>query len=333
MISQLGERVGNHDSPSPHASSATGEARVLGEPSNNTYGISGSPEGGGALFGEGTSPGGHAPLLGGLGYTSSGPSAPVLPQPPQQHLFPVLPTRVERQWLPPLRIGVVVGGSAPSSGVHNVIVGLFHFLKHFTQQFPDCICRRGSRGAAVPLAQGMTGAGAGTVLTKRQGLHPRGESGGSSGRMRPSPSDPSNLSSRGSCYGSKGTGNEAGVGGHEASGAPSQKTTGPEGRGGSSEICRCSKLIGFLDGAMGLGKDECVEMTEEMIAGYLNMGGCELLGYRAFKCLADFSISRIQQVCEKRRLDGLVIVGGSEDLQAATQVRGAHRRPKYLSME
>ncbi|PHJ23914.1 phosphofructokinase domain-containing protein, partial [Cystoisospora suis] len=173
MISQVGERVGNPDSVSPHPSPATGEARTSDEPRNNTYGINGALEGGGALFGEGTSPGGHAPLLAGLGYTSSGPPAPVRPQPQQQHLFPVLPTRVERQWLPPLRIGVVVGGSAPSSGVHNVIVGLFHFLKHFTQQFPDCICRRGSRVATMPLAQGVTGTGAGTVLTKRQGVHPR----------------------------------------------------------------------------------------------------------------------------------------------------------------
>ncbi|EPR61774.1 phosphofructokinase domain-containing protein [Toxoplasma gondii GT1] len=283
--------------------------------------------------------------------------------------FPIFPARTEKKLLPPLRLGVMVGGLAPSSGVHNVIVGLLHFLRDFTRPIPDCACRRDfANGEAQEEAAGTLG----EVLPSPKGSRLRGAP---QTPIRLSTSEPSNLAVRGEAEeGGHAEGEElwqtpareelfSGASGDSAkptrlrldsphTNTPSQaaafastvasssvrgegdrrRGTG-EGRGlqrsgGEAElrdnsVCRCSKLIGFLDGALGLAKDESVELTEDIVANFLNMGGCELLGYRAFKSLTDFSISRIQQVCEKHGLHGLVIVGGAEDLQAATQL--AHR--------
>ncbi|PFH31219.1 hypothetical protein BESB_030930 [Besnoitia besnoiti] len=274
--------------------------------------------------------------------------------------FPaVLPARTEKQLLPPLRLGVVVGGAAPSSGVHNVIVGLFHFLRDFTQAVcPECALRRcGGGGRPEDRGEGER--------AREDDGRPRW--GGQQGpedapprrsTMRPSPSVPSELARRGwrregerlaterreQSRGSPAHGDVPSGSAEEAklprdqharrgrvdlprvhAGSKVRDEAGSRASesGGGKGCCRCSKLIGFLDGALGLAKDESVELTEEVVGACLNMGGCELLGYRAFKTLTDFSISRIQQVCEKHQLHGLVIVGGAEDLQAATQL--AHR--------
>ncbi|CBZ52548.1 hypothetical protein NCLIV_023360 [Neospora caninum Liverpool] len=297
------------------------------------------------------------------------------PSPPSASasFFPqVPPARTEKKLLPPLRLGVVVGGLAPSSGVHNVIVGLSHFLRDFTRaSAPDCVCQRGRRINDGPGDEAGASQSAHFAPSRSNTPFPQTPT------IRQSISEPSNLGVRGT--GEEGTrkataregmrdeaeareaddARPAGVGSppaplHDAGRFPTYHATScastfassgrfsaqgeeakrvrdeatgrtPRGEGEPDGLsaCSCSKLIGFLDGALGLAKDDFIELTQETVASYLNMGGCELLGYRAFKSLTDFSISRIQQVCEKHGLHGLVIVGGAEDLQAATQL--AHR--------
>ncbi|KEP61795.1 UNVERIFIED_CONTAM: phosphofructokinase domain-containing protein [Hammondia hammondi] len=276
---------------------------------------------------------------------------------PHASLFPVFPARTEKKLLPPLRLGVVVGGLAPSSGVHNVIVGLSHFLRDFTRPIPDCACKRGfANGESREGAAGTLGQALPSPKSSRARGAPQPQT-----PIRLSTSEPSNLAVRGGAEeGGHAEGEEPGqtrareelfsgasgdsvkptslrldschtnTPSHAAAFASTLASSSVRGEGewrrGTGEgrgLQRCSKLIGFLDGALGLAKDESVELTEDIVANFLNMGGCELLGYRGFKSLTDFSISRIQQVCEKHGLHGLVIVGGAEDLQAATQL--AHR--------
>uniref|UniRef100_A0A0G4I797 Phosphofructokinase domain-containing protein n=1 Tax=Chromera velia CCMP2878 TaxID=1169474 RepID=A0A0G4I797_9ALVE len=84
-----------------------------------------------------------------------------------------------------------------------------------------------------------------------------------------------------------------------------------------------AELFGFLEGPAGLTKGDYVQLTWDRLRLWLNQGGTEMLGFRTFKYLTDFSLSKIKMVVEKLSLDGVVIIGGRADLLAAAQL--AHR--------
>lgn len=73
-----------------------------------------------------------------------------------------------------------------------------------------------------------------------------------------------------------------------------------------------SRLIGFLGGPSGLIENKQIELTEEAIAPYRNLGGFDLIGSGRTKIESEEQFKAAHHTIQMQDLDGLVIIGGDD---------------------
>jgi len=73
-----------------------------------------------------------------------------------------------------------------------------------------------------------------------------------------------------------------------------------------------SVLVGFLDGPHGIFTGNFVEVTEEIMDGFRNTGGFDMLGSGRHKIESPDQLRNSQMVCDAIGLDGLVVIGGDD---------------------
>jgi pyrophosphate--fructose-6-phosphate 1-phosphotransferase len=73
-----------------------------------------------------------------------------------------------------------------------------------------------------------------------------------------------------------------------------------------------SKLLGFLGGPGGILEDKCIEITQSFVDEYRNTGGFDMIGSGRTKIESDEQFARTLEVCKKRGVDALVVIGGDD---------------------
>ena len=73
-----------------------------------------------------------------------------------------------------------------------------------------------------------------------------------------------------------------------------------------------STLIGFTGGPSGILNDEAVELTPQFIDEFRNTGGFDMIGSGRTKIETDDQFRTALEVCKKRNLDALVVIGGDD---------------------
>ena len=71
-------------------------------------------------------------------------------------------------------------------------------------------------------------------------------------------------------------------------------------------------VIGFLNGASGILRDEYMLLNQEVLKPFHNSGGFHLLGTGRTKIETPEQLLRVMDVCSLHQLDGLVIIGGDD---------------------
>jgi 6-phosphofructokinase 1 len=73
-----------------------------------------------------------------------------------------------------------------------------------------------------------------------------------------------------------------------------------------------SEMVGFLDGPHGVMNGNFVEITPEIMDGFRNTGGFDMLGSGRHKIETDQQFTDSLAVCQGIKLDGLVVIGGDD---------------------
>jgi len=73
-----------------------------------------------------------------------------------------------------------------------------------------------------------------------------------------------------------------------------------------------SEMVGFLDGPHGVFSGNFVKITEEIMAGFRNSGGFDMLGSGRHKIESEQQFQDSMTVCNAIGLDGLVVIGGDD---------------------
>ena len=73
-----------------------------------------------------------------------------------------------------------------------------------------------------------------------------------------------------------------------------------------------SVLFGFLDGPRGLFTGKFIEITRELMDGYRNMGGFDIIGSGRDKIETPEQFAGAKDVAQRLRLDGVVVIGGDD---------------------
>ncbi len=73
-----------------------------------------------------------------------------------------------------------------------------------------------------------------------------------------------------------------------------------------------SKLFGFLQGPSGILDDDLVEIDQNLIDQFKNTGGFDIIGSGRTKLETTEQYDRCIEVCKKREIDAIVIVGGDD---------------------
>jgi len=73
-----------------------------------------------------------------------------------------------------------------------------------------------------------------------------------------------------------------------------------------------STMIGFLDGPHGIFSGNFVEITGEIMDGFRNTGGFDMLGSGRHKIETEEQFQNSMAVCKAIDLDGLVVIGGDD---------------------
>lgn len=73
-----------------------------------------------------------------------------------------------------------------------------------------------------------------------------------------------------------------------------------------------SKMIGFLDGPHGIFTGNFVEIDDDIMDGFRNTGGFDMLGSGRHKIESDEQFDNSLAVCKAIDLDGLVVIGGDD---------------------
>ncbi len=81
---------------------------------------------------------------------------------------------------------------------------------------------------------------------------------------------------------------------------------------GLIQINQKSKLFGFLKGPAGILEDKAIELTKQYIAQYRNTGGFDIIGSGRTKIENEDQFATCLQVCKKRDITALVIIGGDD---------------------
>merc|ERR1719412_1892711 len=71
-------------------------------------------------------------------------------------------------------------------------------------------------------------------------------------------------------------------------------------------------MIGFLDGPHGIFAGNFVEITKEIMDGFRNTGGFDMLGSGRHKIESEEQFQDSMKVCNAIGLDGLVVIGGDD---------------------
>ena len=71
-------------------------------------------------------------------------------------------------------------------------------------------------------------------------------------------------------------------------------------------------LFGFRNGPKGIMTGNYVELNDEMVSKYLNMGGFDIIGSGRDKIHSDEQFASSLQNCEAMNLNGLVVIGGDD---------------------
>jgi diphosphate--fructose-6-phosphate 1-phosphotransferase len=87
------------------------------------------------------------------------------------------------------------------------------------------------------------------------------------------------------------------------------------------------RVLGFLGGSEGLQSGEHVEVTQERIAFYRNLGGFDLLGRTEDQIGSPAGLEAVKRTCLSLGLDGLVLLGGSKTVPSGLEVA------EYLARE
>lgn len=81
---------------------------------------------------------------------------------------------------------------------------------------------------------------------------------------------------------------------------------------GLREINPESRLYGFLGGPRGIFEGEYVELTGDNLDSYRNSGGFDLIGSGRDKIDTPEKLAACREICEKLKLDALIIIGGDD---------------------
>lgn len=73
-----------------------------------------------------------------------------------------------------------------------------------------------------------------------------------------------------------------------------------------------SRLIGFLGGPAGIAENRSVELVDEIIDSYRNLGGFDMIGSGRTKIETKEQFEAAKISMQHHRLDGLVIIGGDD---------------------
>ncbi|MBE6398593.1 MAG: diphosphate--fructose-6-phosphate 1-phosphotransferase [Lentisphaerae bacterium] len=73
-----------------------------------------------------------------------------------------------------------------------------------------------------------------------------------------------------------------------------------------------SRLFGFLKGPDGLVKNECIELTGDIIDAYRNTGGFDMIGSGRTKLEEEAQFIAARKSCETYGISALVIIGGDD---------------------
>ncbi len=73
-----------------------------------------------------------------------------------------------------------------------------------------------------------------------------------------------------------------------------------------------SKLFGFLQGPSGILDDDLVEIDQKLIDEFKNTGGFDIIGSGRTKLETNEQYDRCIEVCKKREIDAIVIIGGDD---------------------
>ncbi len=73
-----------------------------------------------------------------------------------------------------------------------------------------------------------------------------------------------------------------------------------------------NNLYGFKGGPSGLVDDSYILMDDAYIDEYRNTGGFDIIGSGRTKLETEEQFSKVQKVCEKHKISGLIIIGGDD---------------------
>lgn len=73
-----------------------------------------------------------------------------------------------------------------------------------------------------------------------------------------------------------------------------------------------SKLVGFLDGPIGIIKNRSIDLNADTIAPFRNQGGFDLLASGRDKIETKEDLTQSMKTVQENQLDGLVIIGGDD---------------------
>ncbi|MBS0622856.1 MAG: 6-phosphofructokinase, partial [Verrucomicrobia bacterium] len=73
-----------------------------------------------------------------------------------------------------------------------------------------------------------------------------------------------------------------------------------------------SHLFGFTGGPSGVVDNHLIEITDDLLAHYRNVGGFDLIGSGRTKIESEAQLAEALKTCTQHDLDGLVIVGGDD---------------------
>ncbi|MFO7850049.1 MAG: diphosphate--fructose-6-phosphate 1-phosphotransferase, partial [Spirochaetia bacterium] len=73
-----------------------------------------------------------------------------------------------------------------------------------------------------------------------------------------------------------------------------------------------SRLLGFLNGPAGILEDRAIEITEEYLDQFRNTGGFDIIGSGRTKIEREEQFELSAEVCIKRGISALVIIGGDD---------------------
>ncbi|MGK5594063.1 MAG: diphosphate--fructose-6-phosphate 1-phosphotransferase [Parachlamydiaceae bacterium] len=81
---------------------------------------------------------------------------------------------------------------------------------------------------------------------------------------------------------------------------------------GLKQLNTQNRLIGFLNGPIGILKNDYIEIDRMMVQDYLNQGGFDLIGTGRTKIETLDQLDQAADTMSKNQLDGLVIIGGDD---------------------